>query len=192
MLGVFVHWQMGKQSCIAAHSTDAEIRAFFSAMMLNRYFRPILEYLRIPLRDPTVIWEDNQPAIDIMVANQITGQVKHMAVPIAMINEDIQKGLCIPKKISGILNPSDIGTKPLPASTLHRHWRWGRGHRFYPPAESEHGILMQVERVLQRMTEFDSDSPTYIDYSKIMDYAAVYDTKNSAEKKQATSSQSES
>ena len=189
MLGVFVHWQMGKQSCIAAHSTDAEIRAFFSAMMLNRYFRPILEYLRIPLHEPTVIWEDNQPAIDNMTANQITSRVKHMAVPIAMINEDIQKGLCVPKKISGILNPSDIGTKPLPASALHRHWRFGCGHRFYPSAQSEHGILMQVERVLQRMTEFDTASPSYLDYKQIRDFAAVYDTKNAEEKEKASKNQ---
>ena len=45
---------------------------------------------------------------------------------------------------------------------------------------------MQVERVMQRMTEFDSD------YSKMMNFAAVYDTKNSAEKKAVTISQSES
>ena len=69
-----------------------------------------------------------------------------MAVPIVMINEDIQQGTCIPKKISGILNLADIiSTKPLPALTLHRHWRFGRGHRFYPPVESEHGALMQVD-----------------------------------------------
>jgi hypothetical protein len=188
MLGVFVHWQMGKQSCIAAHSTDAEIRAFFTAMLQNRYFRPILEYLRIPLRDPTVIWEDNQPAIDIMTANQITSRVKHMAVPIAMINEDIQQGTCMPKKISGILNPADIGTKPLPASTLHRHWRFGRGQRFYPPVESEHGTLMQVDKVLQRMTEFDTASPSYINYKQMRNFAAVYDTKNVEEKKKASES----
>ena len=158
MLGVFIHWRIGKQSCMAAHSTDVEIRTFFTAMMQNRYFRPILEYLRIPLRDPTVIWEDNQPAIDIMTANQITSRVKHMAVPIAII----QRGTCIPKKISGILNPADIGTKPLPALTLHRHWHFGRGHRFYPSVESEHGVLMQVDRVMQRITEFYTASPSHI------------------------------
>ena len=111
-----------------------------------------------------------------------------MAVPIAMINEDIQQGTCIPKKISGILNPADIGTKPLPASTLHRHWRFGRGHRFYPPVESEHGTLMQVDKVLQRMTEFDTASPSYINYKQMRNFAAVYDTKNVEEKKKASES----
>ena len=111
-----------------------------------------------------------------------------MAVPIAMIHEDIQKGACIPKKISGILNPADIGTKPLPASTFHRHWQFGRGQRFYPSAQSEHGMLMQVDRVLQRMTEFDTALPSYIDYKQMRDFAAVYDTKNIEEKKKASES----
>ena len=147
-----------------------------------------MEYLQIPLRDPTVIWEDNQPAIDIMTANQITSRVKHTAVPIAMINEDIQQGTCIPKKISGILNPANIGTKPLPALALNWHWCFGQGQRFYPPVESEHGTLMQVDGVMQRMKEFNTASPSYINYKQMQDFAAVYDTKNVKEMKKASES----
>ena len=181
---VGVHWQMGKQSCIASHSTDAEIRSYFTGMMLNRYLRVVMEYLRHPLPGPTVIWEDNQPAIDIMLAGQITGRVKHMAVPIAMIEEDIRAGNSIPKKIKGTLNPSDMGTKPNPATTLHRHFRLARGHRFYPAPTSEHGKLMQVELVNQRLTEFDSaPSNTKFNYQEMSNITAVYDNKEQSTKK---------
>jgi hypothetical protein len=175
--GVAVHWHMGKQSCIAGHSTDAEIRAYFTAMMINKYLRVILDYLKKPLPGPTVIWEDNQPAIDIMKAGQITGRVKHMAVPIAMIQEDIKHGNSEPRKIKGTLNPADIGTKPLPCTSLHRHFRQMRGQHLYPPPTSEHGKLMQVELVNQRLTDFDSAAPSKIDYHSIRGMTAVYDNK---------------
>ena len=37
---------------------------------------------------PTDIYEDNQPAIDIIEAGQITSRVKHMATAIAIIHEE--------------------------------------------------------------------------------------------------------
>ena len=33
--GVLVHWIMQKQTCIAAHSTDAEVRAYFNSFPVN-------------------------------------------------------------------------------------------------------------------------------------------------------------
>ena len=51
---------------------------------------------------------------------------------------------------------------------------------------------MQVDRVLQWMTEFDTASPTYIDYKQMRDFAAVYDTKNIEEKKKLVKAESHS
>ena len=39
---------------------------------------------------PTIIYEDNQAALDIMAAGHILSRVKHMAVPIAICHEDIK------------------------------------------------------------------------------------------------------
>ena len=111
-----------------------------------------------------------------MLAGQITGRVKHMATVIAMIVEDIKAGNNIPKKIKGTINPADIGTKPLPASTLHCHARQCRGQRFYPPANTEHGKLLQVELVNVQLTEYDhAKASKTIDYRTID--AAAYDNK---------------
>ena len=176
LLGVLFDWHMGKQSCIAAHSTDAEVRAYYTGIHKNKYYRVLCQFLKIPIDQPTTIWEDNQPAIDVMLAGQITGRVKHMATVIAMIVEDIKAGNNIPKKIKGTINPADIGTKPLPASTLHRHARQCRGQRFYPPANTEHGKLLQVELVNVQLTEYDhAKASKTIDYRTID--AAAYDNK---------------
>ena len=83
--GVLVHWIMQKQTCIAAHSTDAEVRAYFKASQFNVYWRMILEFMRQDMKEPTIMYEDNQPCIDIIIAGHITKLVKHIAIPIGMI-----------------------------------------------------------------------------------------------------------
>ena len=185
LLGVNVDWIIGKHSCVAAHSTDAEIRSYYIAMQRNKYLRVIMDYLRMPMQGPTTIFEDNQAAVDIIQAGQITGRVKHMATYVAMIQQDTKNGYSIPQKIRGDLNPSDNGTKPNPASTFHRHFRQCRGQRYYPPATHEHGKMMQVELVSQRLTDLDTAKPNeMIDYHAMRNKMAVYDTKDANKKKE--------
>ena len=154
---------MGKQYCIASHYIDAEICLYFAGMMTNWYLRVVIEYLRRPIPGPTVICEGNHPVIGIMLADQITGHAKHMAVLIAMIQEAIRAGNSIPKKIKGTLNPSDTYTKPNPATALHCHFRLAHGHQMYLSSTSEHDKLMQLELVNQCLTEFDS-APTNVKF----------------------------
>ena len=55
--GVIVHWIMAKQTCVAAHSTDAEIRAYFSGVQLNKYLRCVQTLLRHDMSKPTIIYK---------------------------------------------------------------------------------------------------------------------------------------
>ena len=43
--GVLIHWHMGKQTCVTAHSTDAEIRVYYTAEQINKYLRMVDEYM---------------------------------------------------------------------------------------------------------------------------------------------------
>ena len=175
---VIVHWIMGKQSCVAAHSTESEIRAYYTAVQFLKYFRLLLTWLGHDMSEPTTIFEDNQPAIDIMQGGQITSRVKHMAVPIAITQEAIEQAILKISKIDGRLNPPDCGTKPLPSSSLHRHARWLRGQRFYPSPMSEHGILMEVARVNQRINDIENNRPQdLINLKDLEDVGAIYDKK---------------
>ena len=181
--GVIVIWTMGKQTCIASHSTDAETRAYYTAMQLNKYWRMILTFMGMDMSEPTIIYEDNQPCIDIITAGQITKLVKHIAIPVAMINEDIAAGNSKPVKIDGKLNPPDNGTKPNPSSTFHRHYQFCRGQIFYPPAGSEHGKLLQVHLVNQRINEAENDKPRLISLEHYDDLNQVFENKDEKKKK---------
>ena len=59
IFGVIVHWIVGKQTCVAAHSTDAEIRAYYSDIQLNKYIRCVQTFLPHDMTKPTIIYEDN-------------------------------------------------------------------------------------------------------------------------------------
>ena len=102
---------------------------------------------------PTIIYEDNQAALDIMAAGHITSWVKHMAVPIAICHEDIKAGNSKGQKILGILDPSDLVTTPLPSSSYHRQSRQLCGQRYYPAPGTLHYKLLQVKLVNQRINE---------------------------------------
>ena len=147
---------MGKQACVAAHSTDAEVRAYFTGMQFSKYWRAVLQFLDQDISKPTIIYEDNQPCIDILKAGQITKLVKHIAIPVAMITEAINKKGSVPHKIPGVLNPSDNGTKPNPTDTFHRFFRFCRGQRYYPPAGSEHATLLQLHLINLRINEVEN------------------------------------
>ena len=113
-----------------------------------------------------------------MKGGQITSRVKHMAVPIAIIQEACDQAILDISKIDGRLNPPDMGTKPLRSSSLHRHARWLRGQRFYPSPMSEHGILMEVARVNQRINDIEHNRPdNLIKLKDLDDVGAVYDKK---------------
>ena len=76
-----------------------------------------------------------------------------------MIAEDINKKGSTPHKIPGIVNPADNGTKPNPASTFHRFFRFCRGQRYYPPAGSEHATLLQLHLINQQINEVENGKP---------------------------------
>ena len=121
ILGVLVHRKMEKQSCVAADSTDAEVRAFYTCTRINIYLRKINEFLQMHLDGPTKIFEDNQACMNILTANKVTTRVKHIAVPIAIIHEQIKMMKVIPEWVPTNLQLGDIGNKPLANTLFHRH-----------------------------------------------------------------------
>ena len=57
MYGVIVHWITAKQTCVAAQSTDAEVRAFYISIQINKYLRCVLQFLCHGMTKPTTIYE---------------------------------------------------------------------------------------------------------------------------------------
>ena len=106
-----------------------------------------------------------------------------MAVPIAIIHRDIKEGNSKAGKIPSPLNPSDLGTKPLPSTSFHRQTRWCRGQKFYPASNTERGKLMEVDRVNNRINEIENQiDPYLIDYHATRTIGEIYDNKDSQQK----------
>ena len=87
---------------------------------------------------PLPIFTDSKPAIDSVNSNTVTSRVKHIAVPILYMHEQVKDNNIELKKIDTTLNLADSGTKPNPAPTFFRHFDHAIGVRFYPPEDSEH------------------------------------------------------
>lgn len=144
--GVAIHWKMQQQKCVAIHSTDSEIRGNFGATKEGLKLQDIAQFIRVPTKyfKPLPIYTDSQPAIDSINSNTITNRVKHIAVPIGFMHDQVSDGKVEFRKIDGKLNPADSGTKPTPAPTFFRHFDHVIGVRFYPPKESEHYTLLEL------------------------------------------------
>lgn len=146
--GVAIHWKMNQQKCIAIHSTDSELRGNFSATKECLKLQEIAKFIRVPTKNikPLPIYTDSQPAIDSINANTVTSRVKHIAVPIGFMHEQVQDGKVEFRKIDTKLNMADSGTKPTSAPTFFRHFDHVIGVRFYPPKDSEHYKLLELDK----------------------------------------------
>ena len=65
-LGVTVHWKVCKWTCIATHSSDSEVIAFYIATKMADYLRHILEFIGVKFLEPIHGLEDIQLNIDII------------------------------------------------------------------------------------------------------------------------------
>ena len=109
--GVALDWKHEQQRCVALHSTDSEIRGVFSCVKQGMNIQDVAIFMGMP-RDsvlPTPIYEDSQPCIDVLDAKTVTSRVKHIAVPIHFIHDQIQDGLFVMRKISTNLNLCGLG-----------------------------------------------------------------------------------
>ena len=85
--GVAVHLPAKTQPSSAAHYTDSEFRTFYLDTKMVQWIRTILKNLGFQVSNsPTLIYEDIQPTIDIMKANQPTSRLKYIGVPINFVH----------------------------------------------------------------------------------------------------------
>ena len=149
--GCAFDWKQVQSRLVALHSTDSETRGAFTASKRSIHAQDIASFLGFPPASthPVPLYIDSQPCIDILNANAVTSRVKHIAVPIHFIHQLIyQDRICV-RKIDTHLNLADSGTKPNPAPTLFRHIDHAIGVRFYPPSDSDHFRLLELQNFVQ-------------------------------------------
>ena len=146
MAGGVVAYRCKTQSVTATSSTEAEFIAAVSAAKSVLYLRSILLELGRPQMTPTMIYEDNASAINMINHSVPTERSRHIDIQMFAIQSWVtDKKAILLAHIPGVINPADALTKPLGWVLHHRHVHRLLGHQ--PPAYAP--VNHQMGRVLQ-------------------------------------------
>jgi hypothetical protein len=128
LAGAAIVYRSKTQTVTALSSTEAEFYAAVAAAKIVRYIRMVLADLGYKQHNPTVIYEDNASAINIINSRTPTERSRHIDTPYFAIQDWKADGSILMKHIPGIINPSDDLTKPLGWVLHARHARRLMGH----------------------------------------------------------------
>lgn len=111
-----ISWSTMKQNSVAASSTEAEYMALFEGVREALWLKSLINEVKLELKGPIDIFEDNQGCISI--ANNPTShkRTKHIDIKYHFSREQVQKKLICIKYIPTDSQLADIMTKPLPAA----------------------------------------------------------------------------
>ena len=111
-----IDWSSKKQSSVSLSSAEAEVMAFCSATQQAMWFRSILEEIGLPRHEPTIIYEDNTGAIELVSNSVISKRLKHVDIRLCFVNHAIERRIVVPIKVPTTGNLADIFTKALPGT----------------------------------------------------------------------------
>jgi len=116
------------QSITATSSTEAEFLATAATAKHAQYMHAIMTSLGFPPKGLTVMYCDNQSAINMINARVPTERSCHIDIQHFAIQDWKESGAIVMEFISGVINPSDDLTKPLGWVLHDRHARRIVGH----------------------------------------------------------------
>ena len=147
-----VGWRVTKQITCATSATDAETRAYYLESKRMKQMRmflqqigllfrtpsPISTALTAGLEMPTPIYEDNKGCRDMIEANRVTSNLRHVEISFTYMHELHSEGVVTCLHCGSKLMFADTMTKQEtgPKHTQGRNWFMGK--RFYPPPSSAH------------------------------------------------------
>ena len=114
-----------KQHLIATSSTHSEIRALQALVIDVLFVINLCKELHRPIALPCIIYEDNQPVLDITaeVANRAK-RCKHFLMLISFLKEQVVSGNIALQKIDSKINYADILTKIVCGIEFERKALW--------------------------------------------------------------------
>ena len=111
---------------VALSPMNAEYYTLTELGKVLMYCRQFVADLGFPQNGSTVIFEDNQPAIDLSNAPQITRKSKHIFIQHHFIRELVQKKLVVIEHLPTASMTADMLTKSL----APKEFRYHRSHLF--------------------------------------------------------------
>jgi len=123
-----ISYRCKTQSVTATSSTKAEFLAAVTAAKHARYVQAIMTDLGFPPSGPTVLFCDNQLAINMINARVPTERSHHIDIQHFAIQDWKEAGAIVMQFISDVINPSNDLTKPLGCVLHDHHARHIMGH----------------------------------------------------------------
>jgi len=128
LCGGAISYRCKTQSITATSSTEAEFLAAVATAKHARYMRAIMSDLGFPPKGPTIMYCDNQSAINMINARVPTERSRHIDIQHFAIQDWKDSGAIVMEFIPGIINPTDDLTKPLGWVLHDQHARRVMGH----------------------------------------------------------------
>lgn len=108
-----VSWSSKKQPVVSRSTAEAELRALADTSCDSSWFDLLLSELQVPQSRPTIIYCDNQAALDIAADPVFHPKTKHFALDFHFVREQVQAGLIRPVYVPSNLQLADILTSWL-------------------------------------------------------------------------------
>jgi len=128
LCGGAISYRCKTKSITATSSTEAEFLAAVATVKHAQYMHAIMTNLGFPPKGPTIMYYDNQSAINMINAHVPTERSCHIDIQHFAIQDWKDSGAIVMEFIPGIMNPSDDLTKPLGWVLHDRHARRVMGH----------------------------------------------------------------
>lgn len=93
ILGGPISWCCKRQTCVALSSTEAEFIALSEACKESIWLQRILEDLYWTGHKTTIIHEDNQSVLRLIIDEKLSNRTKHIDTKIHFVKDYIDKGL---------------------------------------------------------------------------------------------------
>ena len=107
-----------------------------------------MEALALYTGAPTLHWEDNTSCISVVEAKRVTPRVKHIDIPVCLLQENFDNGLFLTKYEKYSVMPEDMCTKPCSGNIIIRSTKLIHGFRLYPTSDTEHYQFMRLHELI--------------------------------------------
>jgi len=119
MNGACIVLDTKKHTITGASTCHDELMSFSKATNKVEGFRNLMQEAGEYQEEPTVIYQDNQAAIQIaMNRGSLSSRSKHMDLKVLQARNKIEDRKCVPKYKHTSRLAADIGTKALPEATF--------------------------------------------------------------------------
>nr|KYP36274.1 Retrovirus-related Pol polyprotein from transposon TNT 1-94 [Cajanus cajan] len=117
-----ISWKSKKQITVSRSSSEAEYRALATTTCELQWLSYLLKDFHIDLISPSILYCDNQFALQIASNPIFHERTKHIEIDCHIVRDKVSTGLLKLLPVSSSLQLADILTKPLSPFVFHSHY----------------------------------------------------------------------